>query len=206
MDTATASSSASVAGGTDVGTPSIANRAGDETPTFRPPSRISTPGSELAATAAAAAAAGAASGDLPLERGRTSAGGSPSAGRAGAAERHASEAGVGGLARAQSSYAIGESGLLSFAAGGVVGGAGATGGLKRARDRRADRRKKKDPFEALEERLLDGFSLESITKQLQQQDETLQKGVRTICAMHTISANRKGCGMRCLMCSLLLVF
>lgn len=74
-----------------------------------------------------------------------------------------------------SSHALGESGVFSA---GLAGVAGATGGVKRARDRRADRRKKKDPFEALEERLLDGFSVESITKQLQQQDETLQKGVR----------------------------
>ncbi|CAM9867777.1 unnamed protein product [Ectocarpus sp. 12 AP-2014] len=74
------------------------------------------------------------------------------------------------------------SNTLALAAGGfAAGGAGgAIGGLKRARDRRADRRKKKDPFEALEERLLDGFSLESITKRLQQQDETLQKGVRHV--------------------------
>lgn len=54
----------------------------------------------------------------------------------------------------------------------------AIGGLKRGRDRRADRRKKKDPFEALEARLLDGFGLESITRRLEQQDEILQKGVR----------------------------
>lgn len=94
----------------------------------------------------------------------------------GASERNTSLGGGGGLSRMPSSN------TLALAAGGfAAGGAGgAIGGLKRARDRRADRRKKKDPFEALEERLLDGFSLESITKRLQQQDETLQKGVRLI--------------------------
>lgn len=66
----------------------------------------------------------------------------------------------------------------SFSPQGESSTTGESGGLKRARDRRADRRKKKDPFEALEERLLDGFSLESITRQLERQDETLQKGVR----------------------------
>lgn len=59
--------------------------------------------------------------------------------------------------------------------GSTAGGVG--GGLKRARDRRADRRRKKDPLEALEARLLDGFSLESITRQLERQDEILLKGV-----------------------------
>ena len=95
----------------------------------------------------------------------------------GAAENTGNVGGRVGLSRVASSHAFGEAGLFSAAVPGLAGGAGATGGVKRARDRRADRRRKKDPFEALEERLLDGFSLESITKQLQQQDETLQKGV-----------------------------
>lgn len=59
----------------------------------------------------------------------------------------------------------------------LSGGSGGGGGLRRARDRRADRRRKKDPLEALEERLLDGFNMESITRQLERQDETLLKGV-----------------------------
>lgn len=79
-----------------------------------------------------------------------------------------------GLTRGASAHGFVESGVSSGTAAGLVAGAG----LKRTRDRRADRRKKKDPFEALEERLLDGFSLESILRQLERQDETLQKGVR----------------------------
>lgn len=99
-------------------------------------------------------------------------------GGGGVAESIGTGGGRAGLARVPSSHAFGESGLFLATLPGHAGGAGATGGVKRARDRRADRRRKKDPFEALEERLLDGFSLESITKRLQQQDETLQKGVR----------------------------
>lgn len=162
----------------DVGAPPPANKTGGDAPNFHAPSRMSTPGSEHAAVAAAAAAGAAANGDLPLEGGRAAAGGPAPTGRPWATERHPSVGGTRALARAPSSSAMAESGLSSFTAGAFVGGAGATSGLKRARDRRADRRKKKDPFEALEERLLDGFSLESITRQLQQQDETLQKGVR----------------------------
>lgn len=125
-------------------------------------SRMSTP----AGGAASGLNAAEMSGELALEgTGRPAGGGS---------ERNTSLGGGGGLSRTPSSN------TLALAAGGfAAGGAGgAISGLKRARDRRADRRKKKDPFEALEERLLDGFSLESITKRLQQQDETLQKGVR----------------------------
>lgn len=67
----------------------------------------------------------------------------------------------------------------------TLGGAGGGGGgLKRAKARRADRRKKNDPFEALGERLLDGFSLESITRQLEREDETLLKGVKKHCRGH----------------------
>lgn len=107
---------------------------------------------------------------------------STAGGDAGAVESTASVRGRASLARVPSTNAFGEPGLFPATVSGLAGGAGgagsAAGGAKRARDRRADRRKKKDPFEALEERLLDGFSLESITKRLQQQDETLQKGVR----------------------------
>lgn len=76
------------------------------------------------------------------------------------------------LVHAASSIALGEL-RMSTILGSTNGG-----GLKRVRDRRADRRRKRDPFEALEERLLDAFSPESILRQLERQDETLLKGVR----------------------------
>ena len=111
----------------------------------------------------------------------------------GSPEAGGGRGGEGGrLSRAVSGHAFGDSGSLAWATGtlsgtagsgctsGGGGGGGGGGGLKRARDRRADRRRKKDPFEALEERLLDGFSLESITRQLEREDETLQKGVRRV--------------------------
>lgn len=173
------------AAGTDIGTRSFANnKSGDNTfittlaaegsahPGSPDPSRMSTPGGEAAAAAEGREPA------VPLDGAMRAADGTPSAGGAGVAETTANVGGRAGLGRVPSSNAFGESGLFSAAVSGLAGGLGATGGGKRARDRRADRRKKKDPFEALEERLLDGFSLESITKLLQQQDQTLQKGVR----------------------------
>lgn len=181
-----ASASPSPATGTDIGIPSLANtKSGDETfittpipegsahPGSPAPSRMSTPGGEAAA---AEGGEGAAHLDGAM---RARDGIPPAGGGGGATESMGNVGGRAGLSRVASSHAFGESGLLSATASGLAGGAGATcGGAKRARDRRADRRRKKDPFEALEERLLDGYSLESITKRLQQQDETLQKGVR----------------------------
>lgn len=133
-------------------------------------SRASTPGGGPAAAAATTSGESA----PPLEGAGRVTDGTPLFGSAAGVERDDRAGSGGALSRAPSSNVLGESGP----AGGVAGGIGSTGGFKRARDRRADRRKKKDPFEALEERLLDGFSVESITKRLQQQDETLQKGVR----------------------------
>eukprot|EP00752_Nemacystus_decipiens_P017779 g15940.t2 len=198
IGSAPASAPPSPATGTDIGTPSLANiKSGDETFITTPtpeghahsgspgPSRMSTPGGEAAATAAAAATATAAaeSGEsaVSLDGATRASGGVPSAGSGGgAAERRGTSGGPGGLGRVPSAHTFGEPGLFMATVSGLASGAGAISGAKRARDRRADRRKKKDPFEALEERLLDGFSLESITKQLRQQDETLQKGVRHV--------------------------
>ncbi|CAM9478403.1 unnamed protein product [Ectocarpus sp. 4 AP-2014] len=155
---------------------SIGTEAGHEASVSSPTAEGGAPSASPAASRMSTPAGGAASGlnasemsgELALEGAGRPAGG--------ASERNTSLGGGGGLSRMPSS-----NGLVLAAGGFAAGGAGGTiGGLKRARDRRADRRKKKDPFEALEERLLDGFSLESITKRLQQQDETLQKGVRHV--------------------------
>ncbi|CAM9593530.1 unnamed protein product [Ectocarpus sp. 12 AP-2014] len=161
---------------TEPGAPLVRTEAGHEASISSPPAEGGAPSASSGASRLSTPAGGAASGlitsemsgELALEGAGRPAGG--------ATERNTSLGGGGGLSRMPSSN------TLALAAGGfAAGGAGgAIGGLKRARDRRADRRKKKDPFEALEERLLDGFSLESITKRLQQQDETLQKGVRHV--------------------------
>ncbi|CAM9869182.1 unnamed protein product [Ectocarpus sp. 6 AP-2014] len=159
---------------------SVGTEAGHDASVSSPTAEGGAPSGSPAASRLSTPAGGAASsmnasemgGELALEGAGRPAGG--------ASERNTSLGGGGGCGGGLSRMP--SSNTLALAAGGfAAGGAGgAIGGLKRARDRRADRRKKKDPFEALEERLLDGFSLESITKRLQQQDETLQKGVRHV--------------------------
>lgn len=68
----------------------------------------------------------------------------------------------------------------SFSSVGSNTGSGGvpSNGLKKGRCRRPNRRKNKDdPLQALEEMLMESFSVESITRQLEREDETLQKGV-----------------------------
>lgn len=162
------------------------NKPGDD--------KILPPPSSPAVSAKSSSGAGTVVGELPDVAAATSGAGSsyyrpdtPEKGRGGGGGEGGGGGGGAGallLPRMTSSQTFGESGLLPSwtSVSSFAGGTG--GGLKRARDRRADRRKKKDPFEALEERLLDGFSLESITRQLELQDETLQKGVRPETYIH----------------------
>lgn len=203
---ASAAATSGAASGVDAGTPSLAaNRpTGDETFITTPhnldglaartgsptASRMSTPGGEFAATAGGAVAGG--EPGMHLDGVKRPAGTGSSS--AGAGEAVAcGGGGRGGLSRVPSANTFGDTGLFSM----TIGGGAAAGGLKRARDRRADRRRKKDPLEALEERLLEGFSVESITRRLEQQDETLQKGVREFCHQSRGSSFEFGVCVRC---------
>lgn len=81
------------------------------------------------------------------------------------------------MSKEASSSVLGEP---SFSSVGSSTGSGGlpSNGLKKSRCRRPNRRKNKDdPLQALEDMLMESFSVESITRQLEREDETLQRRV-----------------------------
>lgn len=82
------------------------------------------------------------------------------------------------MSKEASSSVLGEPSFSSSVGSSTGSGGVPSSGLKKGRFRRPNRRKNKDdPFQALEEMLMERFSVESITRKLEREDETLQRGV-----------------------------